>query len=263
MTFTRPASDWIDGKIPVFAPLTPDERAASRYDRDFSVPDVYTGIAFGHRLFGSGAAEGLYRTVSALLLATPKPPEAVLDLGCGVGRVLYDCAPAWPATRFLGIDLSYNICRRASALLKSNQPVPLPGMARWGWPGMVFNGARTLDNVTIAQASALDLPCPPLSCDAVLATLLLCRLPDPVAGLAQMVRVLRPGGKLILATPCGFTTEEPWSAFVPAEKMREHLAAFGLRIDEWIEDLPYRERIDAQGNAHDWRVRVIAATCGV
>jgi SAM-dependent methyltransferase len=165
-----------------------------------------------------------------------------------------------PSTDFTGVDLSYNMCLRASALLRGNDPVPLPGLARWGWPNIVFSDARQFANVRIAQASALDLPFAPMTFDAVAATLLLCRLPDPVRGLAQMVRVLRPGGRLFLATPCGFNTAEPWESFVPPERLREHLAVLGLRIDEWFENLGYRERIDAHGNAHDWRVRVIAAT---
>lgn len=258
MTFDRSPLEWIDGRIPVFAPCSPADRANSRYDRDFNVPDVYTGIAYGHRLFADGSAEGLYRTMSALLLAAA--PKTVLDLGCGVGRVLYDCAPALPETQFAGLDLSYNMCRRATQLLHGADPIPLPGLERWGRPNIVFSEPRQLPNVKIAQASALNLPFAPLTFDLVLATLLLCRLPDPVAGLAQMVRVLRPGGRLLLATPCGFNTAEPWSQFVPPERLREHLSILGLRIDEWFENLTYREVIDAHGNAHDWRVRVIATT---
>ena len=258
MVFDRPAREWIDERIPVFAPCSAEERAASRYDRDFNVPDVYTGIAYGHRIFGRGDAEGLYRTMSALLLAAS--PRTVLDLGCGVGRLLYDCAPALPAAEFAGVDISYNMCRRSVQLLLGQEPVELPGLARWGWPGVTFAETRQLANVTIAQASALDLPFAPLTFDAVVATLVLCRLPDPVAGLAQMVRVLRPGGRLFLATPCGFTSAEHWESFVPPKRLRAHLALLGLRVDEWFEDLRYREVIDAHGNAHDWRVRVIAAT---
>lgn len=263
MTYARSPVEWLDERIPVFAPRTAEERANDRYDRDFRVPDVYTGIAFGHKLFGRGAGEGLYRTMSALLLGTAKRPEAVLDVGCGVGRVIYDCAPAWPETAFAGFDYSYNMCRRAAELLCGGEPVALPGLARWGWPGVEFGEARKLANVSIVQGTALDLPWAPLSFDAVMATLVLCRLPDPVAGLAQMVRVLRPGGRLLLATPCGFTTPEPWTAFVPPAKLREHLLILGLRVDEWMEELPYREVIDVHGNAHDWRVRVIAATLTV
>jgi SAM-dependent methyltransferase len=258
MAFDREPVSWLSEEVPVFAPRTAEDRSVDRYDRDFSVPDVYTGIAYGHRLFGDGSAEGLYRTMSALVLGSGA--KSVLDAGCGVGRLLYDCAPAMPSAEFAGVDLSYSMCLRASALLKGREPVALPGLARWGWPGVVFPSPLNLENVRIAQASVLDLPFSAMTFETVVATLLLCRLPDPVAGLAQLVRVLRPGGRLFVATPCGFNTAEPWMSFVPEARLREHLAVLGLRVDEWFENLAYRERIDAHGNAHDWRVRVIAAT---
>lgn len=256
MPFDRAPAEWLDDAIPVFAPRTEEDRARDRYDRSFDVPDVYTGIAFGHRLFGDGAAEGLYRTMSALLLAGR--PQAVLDVGCGVGRVLYDCAAALPETQFTGLDYSYNMCRRARALLQGREPIALPGLERWGWAGVQFAEARELANVELAQGSALDLPFAPATFDTVMATLLLCRLSDPVAALAQMVRVLRPQGRLFLATPCGFTRAEDWENFVPPDKLRSHLAMLGLRVEEWFENLIYREHIDAHGNAQEWRVRVIA-----
>src|SRR4051794_20707416 len=122
MLFDRSPAEWLTDDIPVFSPRTADERAIDRYDRSFDVPDVYTGIAFGHRLFGDGSAEGLYRTMSALVLSSEA--GKVLDLGCGVGRVLYDCAAAMPSADFTGVDLSYNMCLRASALLRGDEPVP-------------------------------------------------------------------------------------------------------------------------------------------
>jgi SAM-dependent methyltransferase len=257
LPLSRPPAEWIAGGIPVFAPRSVAERAADRYDRDFGVADLYTGMAYSRLVFGIEGGEALYRTIHALL---PSKATRVLDLGCGAGRVLYDAAPEMPAAQLTGMDLSYHMCLRAHHILRAGESIPLPAWGFRGRPDVVFRHARSLMNVTIAQGSALDLPFVPMSFDAVNATLLLCRLPDPERGLAEMVRVLQPGGTLLLATPLGFNAPEHWRRFAPEGAMRDLLAAFGLRVNEWIEHLPYREVIDARGNVHEWDVRVVAAT---
>ncbi|MGI5499689.1 methyltransferase domain-containing protein [Lentzea sp. CA-135723] len=52
--------------------------------------------------------------------------------------------------------------------------------------------------VTLRQGTAHALPFADASFDAVVCTLGLCAIPDHTAALAEMVRVLRPGGRLIL-----------------------------------------------------------------
>ncbi len=51
-----------------------------------------------------------------------------------------------------------------------------------------------LPDVTVARASAEHLPFPDQSFDAVIAQLVVHFMTDPVAGLAEMARVARPGG---------------------------------------------------------------------
>jgi ubiquinone/menaquinone biosynthesis C-methylase UbiE len=261
MTLTnRTPSAWLTPDIPIFAPRTDAERAADPYDRDFAVADLYTGLAYGHLLFEEGAAEGLYRTISALLLSRRPAPTNILDIGCGVARLPFDCAPVMPNAQFTALDYSYNMCLRAAQIVRATDPVPLPFWARRGRPNVVFSHARDLSNVTILQASAEGLPFPPMSFDAVTGTLVLCRLNDPLRGLAEMVRVLRPGGSLLLATPLGFRDSLHWDTFADAARMRQLLSSLGLRIDECFDGLRYREVIDAHGNAQEWNVRVIAAS---
>jgi len=250
----RPPAGWLDEAIPVFAPRPEHVRENDRYDRDDGPVDLYTGIAYGHRVFGEGAAEGLYRTMSALVLASGGGD--VLEAGCGVGRILYDCAPAMAGSRFCGVDLAYRNCRRAHQILRGGEPVPLGAWAHRGRPGAALRETKKLENVWIAQASALALPFVPASFDVVTAALLLCQLDDPITALAEMTRVLRPGGRLLLATPFGFRAAELW----PGEQaLRPALAGFGFQVEEWFDGLLYREVLDARGNAHEWRVTCIAA----
>lgn len=258
----RPPLDWIDGSIPVFSPRSEEDRRRDRFDGNPATVDIYTGLAFGYRVFGEGSAEGLYRSMTSLVLAD-RQGRRVLDVGCGVGRLIYDCAPALPDTVFTGVDYSYEMCRRAARILKSGGELPLPAWDYRGRTGAVLRGARDLDNVHLAQASALELPFAATTFDTVVATLLLCRLTDPLRGITEMVRVLRPGGRLLLATPFGFNDPLLWKSFAPPQRLRQVLESFGLRIEEWFEGLPYRESIDANGNVHEWRVTVTASTLAV
>lgn len=52
-------------------------------------------------------------------------------------------------------------------------------------------------DVEVCRASASSLPVGDGEADAVVATLVLCSVPDPAAVLAEVRRVLRPGGQLV------------------------------------------------------------------
>jgi len=54
------------------------------------------------------------------------------------------------------------------------------------------------DNVTVAQASAEELPFPDASFDAVVGTLVFCTIPDAALALQEVKRVLKPGGSIRL-----------------------------------------------------------------
>jgi ubiquinone/menaquinone biosynthesis C-methylase UbiE len=56
----------------------------------------------------------------------------------------------------------------------------------------------SFDNVTIQQADGLDLPLPEASVDAVFANMYLHHCPDPLAAIQEMVRLLKPGGRLVI-----------------------------------------------------------------
>ena len=105
----------------------------------------------------------------------------------------------------------------------------------------------------VARAEAL--PFPDGSFDAALSTLALCSIPDPVRALAELRRVLRPGGRLLfmehVAAPQGSSTLKRQrlvrplfrcvAGCTPDLPTGQLLGAAGfaeLRIEEFTLDLP-------------------------
>lgn len=106
------------------------------------------------------------------------PGEHVLDVACGTGIVSFAAARAvGPHGRVTGVDLSGQMVEFASRRADVHQ---------------VYN-ARFL------RMNAEQLDFADASFDAVTCALGLMYVPDPVKALAEMRRVLRPGGRLSLA----------------------------------------------------------------
>lgn len=243
----------MDGVIPLFAP-----QADSLYDRRAATVDIYTGIAYGHLLFGQVAAEPLYTRMASLVRAGGHA-RRVLDVGCGPGRIVYDCAGRLPETEFACVDISREMARRAWEVLVAGREIALPAWEYRGRPGVAFAQVLRQRNVWVAQADALDLPFHAASFDVVVAALVLCRVRDPLRAIEEMLRVLAPGGRLVLATPFAFNDPELWERFWPGGKLRDYLAGFGVVVEHWEEGVGYEEVIDANGNSHRYRVTVCGA----
>ncbi|MBV9207530.1 MAG: class I SAM-dependent methyltransferase [Actinobacteria bacterium] len=103
------------------------------------------------------------------------PGQAViLDVGCGDGAALAVAAGQNPAHRFAGIDWSAGALRHAHA--------------------------RGL-TVLRADATGAGLPVADGAADVVIMSELIEHLVDPDRAVAEVRRVLRPGGSLLLSTP--------------------------------------------------------------
>jgi demethylmenaquinone methyltransferase / 2-methoxy-6-polyprenyl-1,4-benzoquinol methylase len=129
----------------------------------------------------SGGQDKLWRIATRRALA-PASGEKVLDLAAGTGVSTVELARdgAW----CLAADLSL---------------------------GMLRSGRRRPERreLPMAAADALHLPFADASFDAVTISFGLRNLVDPVAGLAEMARVTRPGGRLVV---CEFSTPT-WAPF--------------------------------------------------
>jgi len=133
----------------------------------------------------------------------------VLDIGCGTGSL--SLLVAEHGHRVTGIDLA---------------------------PGMVEQARRKLAGHA-ASVFVADAGAPPIgngTVDVVLTRHLLWTLPNPLEALRRWVRLLRPGGHLVLVEGCwdmpdnGDGPDTPWSRGVPATVLTNAVLPLVTRV---------------------------------
>jgi ubiquinone/menaquinone biosynthesis C-methylase UbiE len=148
--------------------------------------------------------------------ASPERPLAVLDLGSGTGRFTPALADAFGGPVY-GVEPADAM--RASALAQDPHPA-----------------------VTYLTGAADAIPLPDASVDLVLLFLVWHHVPDPAAGAAEIRRVLRPGGRVLMRSTFGDRIPAlPWhryfaraaeierGMFPAVARVEEVFAAAGLR----------------------------------
>ncbi|MFJ2777551.1 methyltransferase domain-containing protein [Kitasatospora sp. NPDC087315] len=123
----------------------------------------------------SDSAEAIHNRLAEL--AAPTASSRVIDLGCGAGPTLLALSRVAPEATLIGIDRSVEFLRQAQEELH-------------GHLGSVMALAADLQT---------PLPCGDESADVVLSYNTVECLPDPEQLLAEVARVLRPGGRAVLA----------------------------------------------------------------
>jgi len=132
-----------------------------RYNRFAPLYDLMEGIMEGKR------ADKWRKTLWSKIEGS-----RILEVGVGTGRNL----PFYPKDKeIVAIDLAERMLNKA------------------------MHKAQKLDlNVKFELMDAQDLRFPDNSFDSVVASFVFCSVPDPVLGLTEIKRVVKPGGKVIL-----------------------------------------------------------------
>jgi demethylmenaquinone methyltransferase/2-methoxy-6-polyprenyl-1,4-benzoquinol methylase len=117
---------------------------------------------------------------AALRALRPRPGDTVLDLACGTG-LNFRHIVKWigPEGRIVGVDCTRAMLKQARRKL-----------ARRRW-----------DGVALVEGDATSLPLASESCDAVLCSYGMAIIPDYRRAVGEAVRVLKPGGRLVMLEP--------------------------------------------------------------
>ena len=135
-------------------------RARQRYNRIADVYDAFEGVM-------EGLAYQRWRRIAWDRVEG----DSILEVGVGTGKNI----PFQPPDRqVVAIDLSGRMLARA---------------LRKEWSGRRLH---------LAQMDVQALGIPDASVDTVVATFVFCSVPDPILGLREARRVLKPGGRLVL-----------------------------------------------------------------
>jgi len=104
--------------------------------------------------------------------------EAVLDIGCGAGvDTILAAMMSGPSGKAAGVDIMPELLQRAEENLRMTD----------------------LDNVTFQRASGEKLPFEDSQFDVVTSNGAINLIPDKAATLKEIIRVLKPGGRLMAA----------------------------------------------------------------
>ncbi len=151
------------------APVHPDAAGKQAY-----VTSLFDAVAPSYDLANRLLSFGLDRGWrSRLVEASGAGPAAqVLDVGCGTGDLLMEFARRVPGLRGEGLDFSEGMLARARE------------KDRWG--------------LRWTRGSALELPYPEASFDAVASAWVLRSITDPGLYFREMARVARPGARVLV-----------------------------------------------------------------
>ena len=151
-------------------------------------------------------AENYNRIARLLEMAGGPAAGRVLDLGCGAGRTTFDLASRHRDALVLGIDTNLALLRLARGAAGGLVSYPRRRI------GLAYDRRRFAvalagtEQVDFWACDALTLPFLPGSADLGAALNLLDCVNEPLRLLVGLAETVRPGGRILLATPYDWST---------------------------------------------------------
>jgi SAM-dependent methyltransferase len=136
--------------------------------------------------------------------------DVALDVACGPGLVV--CALARAVRHATGLDVTPAMLERARTLARE----------------------RRLENVAWVRGEVDRLPFPDATFSVVTSRFAFHHLTEPAAALAEMRRMCRPGGRVVLMDLAASPDPEKGAAFERMEKLRDPSHVRALALDEMV-----------------------------
>jgi ubiquinone/menaquinone biosynthesis C-methylase UbiE len=142
--------------------------------------------------------------------AKPQSTDIVLDIACGPGAFVLAVAPRVHSVR--GIDLTPEMLRRAR----------------------VYQAEAQVLNAAFVRGDAEQLPFSAESFDLVSCQCSFHHLPKPKLVLAEMMRVAKPRGRLLIIDPLAPETDSKFELYNQIELLRDPSHTLTLRLTELL-----------------------------
>jgi len=141
-------------------------------------------------------------------------PLRALDIGCAVGRSSFELSRF--ADEVVGIDYSHAFVDAANRLLLNGElpyAYKVQGKRKKEAVAKIPSDLPSTKKISFQQGDATLLPCKDLGTfDIVLASNLICRLPEPKNFFDQLPLLVKANGVFVLSTPYSYLEE-----FTPVE----------------------------------------------
>ncbi len=142
--------------------------------------------------------------------AKPQAHELVLDVACGPGAFVLAAAPR--VAYATGIDLTPEMLRQARQ----------------------FQAEKQIANAVFACADADRIPFPDASFDLVTCQHAFHHITKPEAVLAEMIRVTKPEGRLLILDPLAPESDAKYELYNHIEKLRDPSHTSTLRLTTFL-----------------------------
>lgn len=142
--------------------------------------------------------------------AKPQPTDLTLDVACGPGAYVLALAPRVHFAR--GIDITEEMIRQARA----------------------FQAEKQISNAAFDCGEAEALPYAAASFDLVTCQMSFHHMPKPEAALAEMVRVTKPEGRIVLIDTLGPESDVKFELHNRIETARDPSHTEGLRLTTFL-----------------------------
>jgi SAM-dependent methyltransferase len=188
------AQNRADGASAVSQPVSHDDLIRDQFSRQAEL------FARAPELHGEAQLKPLIDA------ARPQPHEAMIDLACGPGTVVTAFAPF--VRRAVGVDTTEAMLDEARRLVRE----------------------KRLDNVEWRATSVYELPFPDGSFDIVTCRFAFHHFQEPARAFAEMVRVCRGGGRIVLCDGVAPADTKKAAAFNATERFRDPSTASFLPL---------------------------------